>query len=222
VSLYSSVLSFLRPSKPVDEKELDMSIWRQWFGYTNKAGISLTVDQALGVAAVLACCRVISEGLSQLPVRVMRESTLGADDAVIDSKHPVDKLLHRSPNHYMDAFQFRETMTFNAVLFGNAYGILNRVNGQVREIYPVSSGSVSIEQQPDGKLLYTIYHSSDRRTVFGVFKQNEIFHFRGPSVNYISGLEILSLARESVALAIATEEAHPTLKEEPKVYGAQC
>src|SRR5690606_19860613 len=74
-------------------------------GYETRAGANVTVETALQVTAVLACVRVIAEGVAQIPLKVYRRT----DDRREEARDlDIYKLLTRRPNAWQTAFEFRE------------------------------------------------------------------------------------------------------------------
>nr|BDD44152.1 histone H1 [bacterium] len=184
-------------AEPLDLAKLDALLSAQ-----SNSGAAVTRQSALGVTAVLACCRVIAEGIAQTPLHLMRAS---ADGRV--KKKALDKnlyrVLHRRPNSWMTSFEFREALTLHAALTGDGLAYKNRVRGEIRELIPLVPGSTTWEQQPDGSFIYEV---SDGKQVLGTFTGKDILHLRGPSWDTVGGLEVVKTAREAIGLAISTEE----------------
>lgn len=170
-----------------------------------KSGQSVTVATALKVATVLACVRVISEGIAQVPFKLLRADGRNRIEA---RDHPLWEILHRKPNDINTSFEFRETLAMHAVLTGNAFAFISRgTDGRVLELINIEPGAVTIHV-PDSmgeKLSYTV-----RGKMGGsqTFPAESILHVRGPSWDGKSGMESVKLAREAIGLAMATEEAH--------------
>lgn len=175
-------------------------------GGASKSGTTVTVDTALQVTVVLACIRVIAEGVAQVPFKLMRKDGRNRLDA---SDHRLYDVLHRRPNPWMTSFEFRETMTMRAALCGNAYAFINRVGsaGEVAELIPIP-GSVKPVCADDCTLTYEVRGPKGN---VKTFPAEAIWHWRGPSWNGWQGMDILKLAREAVGLAMATEEMHAKL-----------
>lgn len=172
----------------------------------SKAGVAVNNDTALRVSTVLACCRVIAEGVSQLPLHVGTNDGEGAFQ--IQRDDPLFKLLHRQPNLWQTSFEFRETMSYNAILTGWGIAIKNRVRGQVRELLPVPTNYVSWERLPNYDLRFFV---NDPFGAVGEFSPRDLVIIRGPSWDGLLPFNIVRLAREAIGLAIATEEAHARL-----------
>jgi phage portal protein BeeE len=144
----------------VERKSTDVSAltWAKLWGddVHVKSGVSVNVDSALRVSTVLACARVISEGVAQLPFKLYREGKDGSKTLAKD--HDLYYVLNRRPNPWMTSFQFREALTLHAVLTGNGYAFKNRVaaGGPVKELIPLVPNRVQCTQGPDWELQYRI------------------------------------------------------------------
>lgn len=194
----------------LEEKATDISAltWEKLFGQpSSKAGVSVGVESALKVSTVLACARVLANGVAQVPLKLYREQDDGGKKIAKD--HSVHKLLWRRPNEWQTSFEFRSLMMFHAVLHNNAYAYIGRggVKRRVVEIIPIC-GQVTVQQAEDYTLTYEV---RDRHGVVEVFPRESIMHLRGPSWNGYAGMDALNLAREAIGLAIATEETHAQL-----------
>ena len=184
----------------IKNNALQFSDLADLYGSTSKSGVRVSNATALEVSAVFACVRVISEGIAQLPLKVIRQR---GDIRNAATDLPIYKLLHRQPNEWQTSFEFREALTMHAVLSGNGYAYINRVAGKVRELIPLLPSQVSIEQKPDYSI---VYHVSDGKEILGTIPRRDIFHLRGPSWDTASGLDCVRLARDAIGLSIATEE----------------
>lgn len=170
-------------------------------GSPTAAGVSVTNDRALQVSAVLACGRVIAEGIAQMPCKLYREAADGGKEPAKDS--PVYRLLHRRPNAWMTSFEFRELLTFHAVLAGAGHAYINRVRGEVRELLPVMPGNIRPKLSDDYSLTFEI---ADGKGLIGEFPRDRILYLRGPSWESHRALDIVQQARQSIGLAVAAEE----------------
>lgn len=178
-------------------------LFRQIYGggRESKAGAVVTVQTALEVSTVLACCRVIAEGVAQVPFHLYQEAggrkQIAADD--------LDYVLYRRPNSWQTSFEFRETIMFHTILTGNAFVFINRVgrDGRVKELIPIEPRRVTVEQKPDYSLQYKVTAANGEAKVFG---KDTIWHLRGPSWNTWMGLEATKLARDAIGLSISLEQ----------------
>jgi HK97 family phage portal protein len=185
-----------------------VDLFNSLFGWlSTKSGASVNTTTALEVTAVLACVRVIAEGIAQVPLKLFREDGRNIAPA---TEHPLYRLLHRKPNPWMSSYELRETLAIHAALTGNAVSYLNRVpgTGRILEITPFRPNDVQIKRDDNGQPSYTVTApDGSRRDI----PRTHIWHIRGPSWDGIAGLEIIKYAREAIGLAMATEEAHAGL-----------
>lgn len=189
--------------RKVEEKGVSFDpVWLNWFGSRqSKAGVAVSWERALDVSTVFACLRVIANGVSQVPLQVMKELPDGKG-TVPAPDHPLYKVLNRRPNQWMTAFELLETMIFHVALTGNAFFYKNMVRGKVKELIPIDPGSVSITRNNDYSLTYRV-SGLDGRSMD--FPQSMIWHVKGPSWDTWRGLDAVRQAREAIGLTIATE-----------------
>lgn len=170
-------------------------------GAQSRSGPTINYQNALRVSVVLACCRVIAEGVAQLPLKLYLEDGASRKPA---TDHPLYRVLSRRPNSWMTSFEFRETLTYHALLAKGGFAVINRVGGRVHELLPVTPDRVKVEVV-DGEVRYILRMPDG---AFEVLGPGEMFHLRGPSWNGFEGMEAIDYAREAIGLAIATEETH--------------
>ena len=171
-------------------------------GKTTSTGKAVNVANAIEVATVFACCRVIGEGIAQVPLKLMQESADGITRQPAKS-HRLYNLLAFRPNRWMTSFEYRELIAWHVVLTGNHYSFINRIGNQIVELYPFEPGQVRVTFE-SGTLEYEVTAPDGTKRKFPA---ESIWHIRGPSWSGWYGLEAVKLAREAIGLAMATEEA---------------
>lgn len=176
--------------------------WANYFAMTNaKSGVSVNWERALDVSTVLACLRVIANGVAQVPLRVMKETSDGKGSEPA-REHSLYRVLNRKPNEWQTSFAMRETMILHVALTGNAFFYKNMVRKRVKTLIPIDPGCVSIKRNRDYSLEYTVTSTDGTSQTF---PQSLIWHVRGPSWDNWKGLDAVRHAREAIGLAIATE-----------------
>lgn len=172
----------------------------------SKSGLSVTVSNALKVATVLACVRVISEGVAQVPFKLLRRDGRNKLEAY---NHPLWDVLYRKPNDATTSFGFRETLVIHAALTGNGYAFINRSLGEVTELINITPSAVRVEEAraTGERPRYWVTGKDGSKE----FPAESILHIQGPSWNGWIGLDVMVRARESIGLAIAAEESHSRL-----------
>lgn len=175
--------------------------WYQPAGAPTFTGITVRPDNALAVATVFACIRVLAETFASLPCRVYRR--LDARSKEPDQESPLWRTLHDQPNPWQTSFEWREMAMAHLCLRGNFYcRIYPAIEGGI-DLYPLNPDSVTAEQLPDGAIRY-----KHRRPDGGQesLSQYEVLHVRGLSLNGFTGISILEFARQAVGLGIAQEQ----------------
>jgi len=170
--------------------------------YSAKSGVAVNTGTAIQVTAVLACVKVIAEGVAQVPCKLFFDDENGAKQPA--KTHPLYPLLYRFPNPRQTSFEFREQMLYYALLTGNAFALKMRdPRGRLTEILPIPPEYVRFEQQQDLSVRYWVKITD--KTAEVEVPESMMWHFRGPSWNGYAGLDMVRIARNAIGLAIATE-----------------
>lgn len=176
-------------------------------GRATLSGQTVTVATAIEVSAVFACNRVIGNGMAQVPLKLMRESADGKTKLPAKD-HPLYKILSIKPNRWQTSFQWRQMVSWHVELCGNHFSFINRVFGNVKELYPFQPGQVEVIDLGSGEYEYKVTSSNGTDKTYPA---ESILHIRGPSWDGISGLEVVKIAREAVGLSLASEKSAASL-----------
>jgi len=179
--------------------------------YGTSAGVAVTPETAVQVPAVLCAVKVISEGIAQMPVRIVAEEFSG--DRVtrtIARDHWAHKLLAKQPNDFQTSFEFREYAITAAILDKGFLGIKNTLStGEVSEILPIPMGAWSIERNTGSWDHF--FRVSYANGTSGDFLPSQCVYLRGPSLDGWRALPALSAAREAIGLSMALEKQQAKL-----------
>lgn len=191
-----------------EAKMSTFELWKEIYGgQPSASGKTVNWKTALQVTTVLACARVISQGIAQIPFKVYEESKDGRS-RLPAKEHPLYNVLHLKPNDYQTSFEYRETLGLHAVLTGAHFSFINRVRGEIKELIPFDPQFVEVKRSRDGTLTYKVTPENGEAQEFPA---EAIWHVRGPSWNSYTALDLIKLAREAIGLAIATEEGQAKL-----------
>jgi HK97 family phage portal protein len=172
---------------------------RRGDGASTGSGMVVTTEQAMRNTAVLRSVLLISNAIGMLPLHLQRR-----DDKTKAENHPLFKVLHRRPNGWMTAFEFRQLMQKWALCDGSAIARKVKVGSRIVALLPIAKKKWSVEQAPSGALQYRV--NRDGGSV--ILQQDEVFHLRGPlSDDGITGMAIVKQAAEAIGLAIQSEQA---------------
>ena len=178
-------------------------------GGRSAGGKNVNWKTALQVSTVLACARVIANGLAQVPFKLIKEAPDGKSREPAKD-HSLYNLLALKPNFFQTSFEYRETLGLHAVLTGTHFSFINRVRGKVHELIQFEPQNVKVLRDRDTlELSYDV--TPPNGGAAQRFPAEAIWHVRGPSWNSYQALEAVKLAREAIGLAMATEEGHARL-----------
>ena len=168
-------------------------------GAESATGARVNMVSALANTAVFRSVSLISYAIGMLPLQLINEET--KEKA---SGHPLYRLLHREPNSWQTAFDFRALMQMRVLVKGNAYALIVRTGPRVVALQPMDPDRVTPFMRSDMTLAYKYQPASGARQIF---EPGEILHLRGLSLDGISGLSLVQQAREAIGLALAAERA---------------
>lgn len=169
-------------------------------GMGTSSGQVVTPDSAMRTAAVFACVRLISGAVSNMPMAVKER----VDDRTRMDRadHPLWPVLTRRPNDWQTPKQFKSMLTTHLLLRGNAYAQIVRSMGRVVALNPLHPDKVEVKQADDLSLSY-VYTRRDGRKV--KLAQTEVMHLVGLTLDGVSGVSVITYARETIGLSMAQE-----------------
>jgi HK97 family phage portal protein len=170
-----------------------------FFGGTT-SGKTVNERTAMQTTAVYACVRILAETIASLPLHTYRLTDCGKEK---DLGHPLYRLLHSEPNPEMTSFIFRETLMSHLLLWGNAYAqILRNGRGAVVSLYPLLPDRMTVERSAAGEIVYR--YQKDTGAV--ILQRTEVLHIPGLGFDGLVGYSPIAMAKNTVGMAIATEE----------------
>lgn len=103
----------------------------------------------------------------------------------------------------MTAYQFRECMMYQALLYKGAYAVIRYDNdGKVTEIMPLKAGATQPAFDDKGKLWYLTVIDGVQYALHA----DEVLYIPGPSIDGLVSESIIDLARNAITLSMATED----------------
>ena len=197
--------------KSAEPVKTSLDLFREVYGgWRVHSGQAVSWKTALQVSTVLACARVLAEGIAQVPLKILQESEDGRVRTPAKD-HELYHLLHRRPNFYQTSFEYRETMGLHLALCGRHISFKNRspLDGRIMSLIPFEPQHVTVKR--DKQTLELTYEVRPEEGEPLTFPAEAIWDVRGPSWTSYTALEPWKLAREAIGLAMATEEHHAKL-----------
>lgn len=167
----------------------------EWHQLMDFLGIDQSLDKsALKEATYYTCCKVLSEAIGKLPLKLVQRDKEGSLIELADGR--LYETVNVRPNPYMTASNFWATVEYHRNHFGNAF-VLITGSGQKQKLWILDPSKVEVWYD-DAKLLsdtvgiYYIYSANKQY----VFQSDEVLHLKsGISKDGIMGVSV----RETLA-----------------------
>lgn len=156
--------------------------------HTTPSGSTVGPDSSLRLSAVWACVRLRSQTIASLPLH------LRAEDKSLAKQHPLYRLLHSSPNADMTASEFWEAQLASLDLWGNSFVLIEWDGRRVVSLTPLNPEKVVVVRSNSGELTYE-YTKGGK---VAVYRENEILHLKGFTLDGIMGLSPIQFAAETM------------------------
>lgn len=203
----SSIVSWLFGAAPVaqgnplDDRYYDAPAQ----GALSSAGVRVTTDSAMRVAAVYACVRILANALAVMFPTMYERLERGRRKA---PEHPLDPIIALRPNRRQNAFTFWRQICMHLVLRQNAYaqivpGIPGR--GWVGGLIPLHPDRIrGPEELSDGRLRYEYTRPSGEKVK--LIGDVDVWHMTGLSDDGLRGLSMVDIAGNSIGVSLAAEK----------------
>ncbi len=178
-------------------------------GSSTVSGATVNVKTAMKNPTVLRSVSLISYSIGMLPLHLKDRATKEVAD------HPLSRLLHRKPNGWQTAMEFRVLLQQRALTDGSAYAVKVRSGNRIIQLVPVSG--VRAEQKNDWSVEYILRRQDGKEVRY---PQGEIFHLRNPlSEDGVTGISMVKQAAEAIGLALQGERAAARLFSKGMIVG---
>jgi HK97 family phage portal protein len=160
------------------------------------AGVAITPESALGLAAVYAAINVIATDLACLPLEVYRKRRDGGRDYAGD--HPVASMFASSPDGETTSMRWRQAILGHVLGWGNGYAEIEFSAGRPVGAYLLDPMTEPM-RRPQDRVLY--YAKPDGNTL----PPRRAIHLAGLGFDGLKGYSPVRLARETLGLTMAAE-----------------
>lgn len=114
----------------------------EFFGLSGMtdAGVLVTPESSLRLAAVYSCVHRLASSMAQLPLHVLRRN---GDDVSKGDDHPAYELLSNQPNTWLSSYDWREMKQQFVLTQGNGFTRIERSQrGELRSLIDISPSHV--------------------------------------------------------------------------------
>ena len=166
------------PTAPVSATDFLQTMG--WGDPISSAGITVTIDNALGVPAVWSAVNFLSGTLAGLPLHVYRKTANGR--AKVDNG--VSPILNDVANDGMSSFEWLKYSFEQVFTGGRSVTYIERAgNGTVKNLWPLDPAKLRVERLSDGRKVYrynqTQYQADEVIDIPFMLKSNGL-DVRGP------------------------------------------
>jgi len=176
--------------------------WYQDVSPMSSAGVQVNNGNALQIASVYSCVKVLAESIASLPICIYRQLPEGGKEEAPD--HPLAQLLKFQPNGYQTKFNLFQMMVGHLALRGNFYSRkLFGPDGQVQSIIPLNPARMTTELLPNYSLRFKYTNDSGQPVPYN---QGDIFRVNNLSDDGIKGFSVIEKVRDTFGGAMQTQE----------------
>jgi len=173
-------------------------------GKTN-AGVAVSEFSALKLPVVYACVNRIGNPVAWFPLRMYRTRPHGGKELVTQGtgkgQHPFASRLGVRPNDLMSSRTVRKTGQAHALLWGNGYLEIERnQRGQAVGLYPLLPDRTAPVRENGEHFFRTTINGRQYR-----LDPDNVIHIMDQSQDGYVGISQIAMAREAVAMGLATE-----------------
>lgn len=172
-------------------------------GGPTDAGVTVSEQSAMRLAAVYACVRVLSEDVASLGKGVYKKRKGGGKDKVDD--HYLSPILETACNPLMTPFTLFETQQGHVTTKGNCYSFIEwNGAGEVANLWPMAPSATSVlqDEKDASKVVYEYNAEKEKLNLL----PQEVVHVRGLGSDGLIGYSPLELAREVIGLGLAAQK----------------
>jgi HK97 family phage portal protein len=166
-------------------------------------GSMVTPDTCMQSPTVHAIVTAISRRIAVSPVHVFRkETSKGRETKERLPNHPVARLLAK-PNDWQSRFDYWQDATSTLVRHGRYFAWKGRGStGPIRQLRPVHPGAVTVKQNYDWSVEYTLSLQNGESMVVS---PSDLHHVRGPARDFLTGDSPVKDVQRAIALEILAE-----------------
>jgi len=171
-------------------------------GFGLDGQIHVNEHTAMQLTTVRACVKAISEDVGTVPLHLFSEDSKGTRKKA--TNRPEYDLLRKRPNPHMTACTFRQVMTANALVWGNAFAEIEYNGaGKVTNLWPLYPQFVRPELTKSNTLRYV--STNPRTAETKCILSDDMLHIKDCSMDGYVGLYTIRHHRTTVGLGLALE-----------------
>ena len=187
---------------------------RSLFGQTiltsifgNSSGQAVSKQQAIRIATVWSCVRVLSETVASLPICLYSKDE--NDRKVKLNNNPLNSLVGEQPSPLYNSFMFFERVLVDLSFDGNFCAYIERNQGGLPiALHPIQYNDIEVYTSPDGReVYYEVTQNADTPyPIVGKVQSVNMIHIKGLSFDGLEGKSPIEAAAETLGISLSLEK----------------
>jgi HK97 family phage portal protein len=191
-----------------------------WGDPISSSGVTVTIDNALGVPAIWSAVNFLSGTIAGLPLHVYRKTPSGRTRV----ENGVAPILNENANDGMSSFEWLKYSFEQVFTGGRSVTYIERTaNGAVKNLWPLDPAKLRVERLEDGRKIYrynlTQYDAAEVIDIPFMLKSNGI-DVRGPLMSNKDTIGMAISASRYGAKAFQSGGIPPAVLQGPFQSGA--
>jgi HK97 family phage portal protein len=173
-------------------------------GSSSEAGIRLNHRKALRLAPLWQGCSIISGDMACMQLDVHKNQPDG--DSAVDTGHAAEPLVSTQWNEEVSAFDGWRRLILHAILWQNGFAFIdyttgNPFRGEPCRLVNLLPDRTRPARHKNGDLFYVTEVDGQMVPLF----KEEVLHVKGLSMDPGIGIDLLTMSRNAIGLALAAE-----------------
>lgn len=169
-------------------------------GQQTSSGKPVDIHNATSYAPVLAATRLLATSIASLRVDLLEDGSRSNPSR----NHPVSRMINRTPNPEINAFNFRASRVAQQVNMGNAYAEIERNGaGSPIALHPIHAERVTPDRDDQGRVIYKVSQNDGKAVMI---PQADMFHVASDVNDGLVGRGMVDILLETIGFGLATEE----------------
>ncbi len=145
-----------------------------------------------------SCMQIRCNAIAKLPLKIMQYAKKGARKA---TEHDLYKIFSVRPNPFVNTHDFLWATEFQRLEYGNAFWVMDILDGKIKALYLLDSPNVSIMIDDTGILdkpnsVYYVYNDAKHGSI--IYSSENITHFKNFSYNGLIGTSIKKYLSDTI------------------------
>ncbi len=168
--------------------------------YSTAAGVPVNADYAMTLSAFWRGVRLIASNVASFPCHIYEYLDRGGRR--VAARHPIDDLVHHSPNAIHSAFAFWEMMTAHVILRGHAFArIVPGLRGFADQLVPIHPDLVTYDVGPSGTLQFLVLENGRQKS----YGPSDIFFLPGLTLDGVHGVSVIQYGAQAFGTMLGAE-----------------